>query len=232
MIRVVVLLLAVLAPWQAMASEADVYCLTGTSSTGAPAWAPASARQPCPIGGTVTVTLNLDTYAAAFPSAGLPGGGTDGTDFRPFSITLPGSSGSYALAVQGTTGGVALPVTGTVTITLPSIAPNIGGSAISTLGLKTTGGGNLYGVYANSTSAGWLMVFNSTSATTNGSTTAGTASGNVQDCVPIPANGYASINYNPGPPEMFSTGIYAAISSTPCGTLTLETTGFIHGSVQ
>jgi hypothetical protein len=111
------------------------------------------------------------------------------------------------------------------------IAPNVAGSAVSSAVLKASPG-NLYGVYATSTAAAWLMVFNSTTAPGNGATTSGIASGNMQDCIPIPASGVGSINYAPGPPEVFSVGITAVISSTACATLTLATTGFVHGSVQ
>jgi hypothetical protein len=110
------------------------------------------------------------------------------------------------------------------------IAPVVDGSAASSQVLKASPG-NLYSMYATVTAASWLMVFNSTTAPSNGSTTAGVASGNLQDCFSIPS-GSASINYAPGPPEVFSTGITAVISSTACGTLTLATTGYIHGSVQ
>lgn len=111
------------------------------------------------------------------------------------------------------------------------IAPQVGGSAASSQVLKATAG-NLYSVYATVTAASWLMVFNSTSAPSNGATTAGTASGNLQECLAIPSGNTGSINYAPGPPEVFSVGITAVISSTSCGTLTLATVGYIHGSVQ
>ncbi len=76
------------------------------------------------------------------------------------------------------------------------------------------------------------MVFNATSALGNGATTAGVASGNLQECIAIPANGTGAISYMGAPPSAFSVGITAAISSTPCATLTLSTVGFIHGSVK
>lgn len=91
--------------------------------------------------------------------------------------------------------------------------------------------GNLYTVYATSTADSWLMVFNSTSAPTNGSTTAGTASGNMQDCVKVPSGTSVSIGGLPIP-ERFSAGIYYALSSTACASLTLATTGIIHGMQQ
>lgn len=51
----------------AWAAEADLFCLTGTSSTGAPIFVPASTTTPCPFVGTVTiggdtiVTLDVKT---------------------------------------------------------------------------------------------------------------------------------------------------------------------------
>jgi hypothetical protein len=127
-----------------------------------------------------------------------------------------------------------LQITGTVTSSSAStvgIAPVVAGSAVSSSVLKAAPG-NLYGAYANCTSACWLMIFNATAAPSNGATTSGIGSGNMQDCIPIPAGGIGAVSYRPGPPEVFSVGITAAISSSACGTLTLSTVGFINGSVQ
>lgn len=135
-----------------------------------------------------------------------------------------------ATAANQTTGNNSLAAIVTNTANT-AITPVIAGSAASSAVLKASAG-SLYGVYANSTAAGWLMVFNATSAPGNGATTAGTASGNLQDCIPISAGGSNFLNYNPGPPEAFSVGITAVVSSTACATLTLATTGFIHGSVK
>ena|ERR1700722_1541940 len=108
--------------------------------------------------------------------------------------------------------------------------PIVAGSAVSSAVLKASPG-NLYSAYATVTAPSWLMIFNSTTAPSNGSTTAGTASGNMQDCISIPvANSSGGVTYSA--PEVFSVGITAVISSTGCGTLTLATVGYIHGSVQ
>lgn len=112
-----------------------------------------------------------------------------------------------------------------------SIPPVICGSAVSTCQLNSAAG-YLYSVYADCTAACWLMVFNTTTTPTNGATTAGIASGNMQECIPIASGGTGGINYLPGPPSVFANGIYAAISSTACATLTLATTGFIHGVIR
>lgn len=104
------------------------------------------------------------------------------------------------------------------------------GSAASSCVLKNAAG-NFYGVYAECTSACWLMVFNATSAPADGATTAGTGSGNLVDCVDIPANGSRSISY-PTFPVNLSVGATAVISSTACATKTASTVGFISGTVQ
>lgn len=112
-----------------------------------------------------------------------------------------------------------------------NIPPVVCGSAVSSCVLKNASG-FLYGVYANCTAACWLMVFNATSAPSNGATTAGIAAGNMVECIPIGAGSVGGVNYGSGPPSAYSTGITATISSTACSTLTLSTVGFIHGTVR
>jgi hypothetical protein len=106
------------------------------------------------------------------------------------------------------------------------------GSAVSSCVLKASAG-NLYGVYAECTSACWLMVFNATSLPANGATTAGKASGNLVDCISMTgtAGGSKSIAYTTFPVAM-SVGITVAISSTACASLTASTVGFVHGTVM
>ena len=143
----------------------------------------------------------------------------------------PDSPGIIALGPAAAAN--AVPVVGSApsSSALIGITPVVGGSAISSLVLKASAG-NLYSVYAECSAACWLMVFNSTSAPSNGATTAGVASGNMVECIPIASGGSGSISYQPGPPAVYSVGITAAISSTTCATLTLATTGFIHGMVM
>ena len=109
------------------------------------------------------------------------------------------------------------------------ITPVVCGSVSSGCVLKGSPG-NLYGIYANSGTSGYLMLFNSTSVPSNGSTTAGVASGNMVECIG-PSTTLAS-SYTGLPPEVFSVGISAAFSTTGCTTLTLSSTAFIHGYSQ
>lgn len=111
------------------------------------------------------------------------------------------------------------------------IAPVVSGSASSGVVVKASAG-NLYGVYATCTANCWLMVFNSTTVPGDGATVAGVASGNLQDCVPIQAGTGSSINYQPGPAEVFTVGISIAISSTACSSKTASTTGYVHASAR
>jgi len=115
-----------------------------------------------------------------------------------------------------------------------SAIASVAGSVATGLVLKASPG-SLISIYATCTAACIVMVFNSATVPADAATTAGTAPGNLQECIPITAaNGLASINYAPGPYEQFSTGISVAIStSTFCGTKTTgASVGFIHGVVQ
>ena len=133
--------------------------------------------------------------------------------------SIPAGSATIGNTVPAPTSSSALALTATTC-----------GSAVSSCVLKASAG-NLYGVYAQCTAACWLMVFNSTSAPSNGSTTAGSSSGNLVECVDVSAGSGKSITY-PIYPRAFSVGLTAAISSTACGTLTLSTVGFVSGSVM
>lgn len=109
------------------------------------------------------------------------------------------------------------------------ITPVVTSIPASSLVLKTAAG-DLYSVYASNvqtSTAGYLQIFNATSAPSDGVVTP-------LDCAPIPAGGSVSIDYNPGPPAVYSTGIVAVLSSaTSCFVKTTGTLlGFIKGAVQ
>ena len=108
------------------------------------------------------------------------------------------------------------------------ITPVVSGSAESGHVLKATPG-NLYSVYATNltATAGFLVILNATSAPGDGAITP-------LECVPLPANGGVGLNYSPGPPAVYSTGITAVLTSAvTCFTKTTGViTGFIRGAVQ
>jgi hypothetical protein len=108
------------------------------------------------------------------------------------------------------------------------ITPVFSAAAESGHVLKASAG-NLYNAYATSTVAGYLLIFNATSAPADGAVTP-------QDCVPgaLTQTGIyaASINYNPGPAEPFTTGVTLVWSSTGCFTKTASATAFLHGQAK
>lgn len=87
--------------------------------------------------------------------------------------------------------------------------------------------GNLYALYVVDTGAvaGFIMVFNATTAPANGAVTP-------IHCVPVSASGYNFLNFAPQPPEFYSIGIVAVYSSTGCFTKTTSATAFFHAIVQ
>lgn len=81
-------------------------------------------------------------------------------------------------------------------------------------------------VTIDSTTAGWLMLFNSATVPADGAVTP-------QDCIYInTAPGSIGLNWAPLPPEWFSVGISVAFSSTGCFTKTVSAHAFFHALVQ
>lgn len=135
---------------------------------------------------------------------------------RSINAAQSAGTGTQAVAIAPTSAAAA------------GITPVVTGAAANNLVLKASAG-NLYSAYATNltATAGFLMVLNATSAPADGAVAP-------LECVPLPANGTAVINYNSGPPGVFSTGITAVVSSaTTCFTKTTGTiTAFIKGAVQ
>lgn len=108
------------------------------------------------------------------------------------------------------------------------ISPIVSPSAENSRVLKAAPG-NLYSVYAtnHTGTAGFLVVLNLTAAPADGAITP-------LACAALPANGSASINNNPGPASIFSTGITVVLTSAVnCFTKTTGViTGFISGSIK
>lgn len=118
-------------------------------------------------------------------------------------------------------------------LAVDGIAPVTVGIGASAVVVKASPG-NLYGAYGTNPTAGllYLFVVNSTAAPTNGTLGVGTASGQIQDCLPVQPTTTSSVNYQSGPGEIFTVGISLAWSSTACPTLTLATGGILHGSAK
>ena len=121
----------------------------------------------------------------------------------------------------------------TVTI-VPSTASSSGITPIVSTSAESShvfkaGAGNAYSAYATNltSTAGFFVLLNSTTAPGDGAITP-------LACAALAPNGSASINYAPGPPGVFSTGITAVVTSAvTCFTKTTGViTAFISGSVQ
>lgn len=172
--------------------------------------------------------LGTPAFAAPNPTVSYDVGVCDPS--FPLRCIKPAADGSIAVS-----GSLTPSATPTTTVDVPSAAATsaitpVASNAASTL-LGKASAGNLYTAYLTASADSWLYVFNSTTAPVNGAVTAGAASGNYQDCIKVATGTTASIGVI-SIPERFSSGIYLAISSTACGTLTLATTGFLHALVQ
>lgn len=227
-----ILAFAVAARLLDMAPQAHAQTALAVSSCGAATY---SAGQQYPT--QQTTTGNLCT-------SGSGGGGSSNA-----TIVAPLGSQTQAASVATTING-ALPagsnIIGTVDIdqTTPgttngvTIAPSsAAGVAITPVNSSSAennhvlknAAGNLYSAYATNltSTAGFLEVFNATSAPSDGAVTP-------VDCVALPPTGTASIARSPGPPRRYSTGITAVVSSaSTCFTKTTGTiTAFFSGDVQ
>lgn len=102
--------------------------------------------------------------------------------------------------------------------------PVVSASAESSHVIKA-GPGFLFSVYAsNPSGTGFLMVFNSTTVPGDGAVTP-------IECIPVSIGNVGYINYMPGPPGLFLTGISVAFSSTGCFTKTTSPTVFFHAVI-
>lgn len=107
-----------------------------------------------------------------------------------------------------------------------AIAPTVSAAVTGSTIFKASAG-NLYSVSVTAgASAGFLLVFNSTTVPADGAVTP-------QQCIPIAANAhvdydatYASI------PERFTTGIVGVFSTTGCYTKTISATAFLRAQFQ
>ncbi len=156
-------------------STNGAYCALGASAT-------TSSQYLSPGGGWFAFTVGASTQLTCITSTSTT------------TVNMTGGSG----VPTGTGGGGASSSTPNALTDVPC------GSAVSSCVLKASPG-NFFGVYADCTSACWLMVFNSVSAPSNGSTTAGKASGNMVECFPVAAGGANSVTY-PTYPIALSVG--------------------------
>lgn len=192
-----------------------------------------SQRNPCYYTTTgVTSCQPVGTSVTGVGNGPLPVGGVANAAAPTF---VEGKVGGLSFDLSGNlrvnSGGGSVATSVTI---LPSsssgigITPVVSAAAESSHVLKA-GAGNAYSVYATNltSTAGFLLLFNATSAPVDGAVTP-------IACAPLSPNGIASLQYAPGPPGVFSTGITAVVSSAvTCFTKTTGViTAYISGSVQ
>jgi hypothetical protein len=141
--------------------------------------------------------------------------------------TFNGTTWDRLRSIQGADGtglGVAAYAVAPTSSANGAIAPIVSTVAESAHILKASAG-NLYRASVTAgASAGFLMVFNATTAPADGAVTP-------LVCRPVAANGQVEANFA-GLPARFSTGITAVFSTTGCFTKTASATASFEGYVQ
>jgi hypothetical protein len=233
---------AVAAALPAGANTIGAVTQSGTWNIGSITTLPALATGANTIGavtqasGPWTMNLTQANGTTLLTGTGAQGAGSPRVTVATDSATVAGSASLPAgsnivgkVGIDQTTPGT----TNGVTIA-PSASATIGQTPVNSAAAENNhvlkaSAGNLYGVYATNltATAGFLVVLNATSAPADGAITP-------LACVPLTANGVASVNYLPGPPAVYSTGITAIVTSAAtCFTKTTGTiTAFIAGQVQ
>jgi len=166
----------------------------------------------------VTAYLNADgTTTTVTPATPLPTS-SGGTPTSLGQKTAANSSSVVLASDQGNVNTTTVPST----VAAVGITPVVTTVAAGSLVLKASSG-NLYSVNITSgASAGYLMLFNSTTAPADGTVTP-------IKVMPIAANAGLVVNFNP--PIRFGTGITAVFSTTGPFSKTISATAFISGDV-
>jgi hypothetical protein len=138
----------------ARAQNANLNCLTATSSTGYPTWAPASAANPCPVtisGGSLTANTSANasstppTYTAGENPLSQTLSGGLRVDGSGVTLTTTLATGTNAVGTVGVTALPALPAgtnsIGKVTVTSGNISlPSAAGYAASNTTVAVSSG--------------------------------------------------------------------------------------------
>lgn len=159
---------------------------------------------------------------------------SDGTKFVPPQVGGIGMPVTGSVTVTGTptvsaavTSLPALPAgtnaIGAVTTTAAALAAVSSTAAESSHILKSSAGTIYSLTVTTGATAGYVLVFNATSAPSDGSVTP-------SDCVSVSAGASTGITWSP--PLSLSTGITVVFSSSGCFTKTASATAFFSGQVQ
>jgi hypothetical protein len=103
--------------------------------------------------------------------------------------------------------------------------PVVSASAEGSHILKASPGCLIAAYVYNSGAAGFLLIFNSATVPADGAVTP-------IHCLPVAAASYQFVNFAPLPPEWYSAGIVAVVSTTGCFTKTIGSGAFFHALVQ
>lgn len=136
------------------------------------------------------------------------------------SATISAATMAIDQTTPGSTNGVNIAPVAAATA---GIIPVVSTAAESSHVLKASAG-NLYAYQVTTGAvAGYVMIFNATSAPVDGAVTP-------VKCVAVPAT--ATVGVSNSPPEYFSTGITAVFSTTGCFTKTASATAMFSGDVK
>lgn len=190
-------------------------------------------------GGSAQGSMRLQTIYHTVQPWGSSVKATDGTSLENDSqlVTnfnmLKNSSANATADIQRSITGVDTVGTGVSAVaTAPhsiaggALTPTVTSAVASSLVLKASAG-NLYGFSITSgASAGYVMVFNATTAPADGAVTP-------QFCSAIAANASLNFDMTTGNiPERFTTGITLVFSTTGCFTKTASATAYMRGKSQ
>ncbi len=158
-------------------------------------------------------------YLAALTLWALPAYAVD----CKFNSTLPTLADQSLIILQCDANGELLVTSTPSSGATTGIAPVRSTSAESAKVFKSSAG-NLYAYQVTTgASAGYVLLFNATSAPIDGAVTP-------VKCVSVAANSTVGVSMNP--PEYFSTGITAVFSTTGCFTKTASATAMFSGDVK
>ena len=135
-------------------------------------------------------------------------------------VLTDGVQQQFLLDTNGSLVTVSVPASSPATGTLPNASTAVSGAVVG-----KASAGALYGVNVTAgATAGFVMVFNATSAPADGAVTP-------SRCIPLAANTGIELNYR-SIPVYFGTGITVVFSSTGCFTKTTSATAFISVDVK
>ena len=137
----------------------------------------------------------------------------------------PGAAPSNAVAIQGVASMTPVQVNCVTGCTVAAAITPLASTAAESSHVFKASAGSAYSIYVTTgATAGYLMIFNATSAPADGAVTP-------IDCVQAAAEATVGVSSAGAPPDAFSTGITAVFSTTGCFTKTASATAFFKGRV-